>query len=71
MKKIVLPIAILLFIFNSFLFGNATAEAVNNTGTVEVALESFGTFSIILMVGLSSLLGAFFLKDELPKTFES
>ena len=67
MKKIVLKIFILLVTLNVVLLGNSGAEVIGSTvgvETVEVALDSFGSLGIIIMVGLSSLVGAFFLKDE-------
>ena len=65
MQNIVLKIVILLFILNVSLLGSAVSE-VASTGaeTVEVSLDSFTTLGIFVMIGLSSLLGAFFLKDE-------
>ena len=65
MQNIVLKIVILLFILNVSLLGSAVSE-VASTGaeTVEVSLDSFTTLGIFVMIGLSSLLGAFFLRDE-------
>ena len=62
MKKVILKISTLLIGLNVTLLGNAVSEVV--VETVEVPLDSFGTWSIVLMVGLSSLLGAYFVKDE-------
>ena len=67
MKKIVLQIFMLLLILNVTLLGNSSSELVNSevgVETVEVSLDSFSTLGIFIMIGLSSLLGAFFLKDE-------
>ncbi|HIP52247.1 MAG TPA: hypothetical protein EYG94_09195 [Campylobacterales bacterium] len=65
MQNIVLKIVILLFILNVSLLGSAVSEvATTGAETVEVSLESFTTLGIFVMIGLSSLLGAFFLKDE-------
>ncbi len=67
MKKVISKIFILLVILSVSLLGNAISEVVS-TGveveTVEVSLDSFTTWGIVLMIALSSLLGAFFLKDE-------
>ena len=67
MKKLILKIFMLLVTFNVTLLGNAVSEVVSSgvvVETVEVSLDSFGTLGIVLMVGLSSLLGAFFMRDE-------
>jgi len=65
MQNIVLKIVILLFILNVSLLGSAVSEvATTGAETVEVSLESFTTLGIFVMIGLSSLLGAFFLKYE-------
>ena len=72
MKNIILGIFILLFTFSTVLWGNSISDVVNSSEsvkTVEVSLDSFSTFGIILMVGFSSLLGAYFLKDEFSKEF--
>jgi len=66
MKKIVLQILMLLLILTITLLGNSSSELVNSevgVETVEVSLDSFSTLGIFIMIGLSSLLGAFFLKD--------
>ena len=70
MKKIILKIFIVLVTFNVIVFASTTVstEAVNKT--VEVSLDSFGTFGIVIMLALSSLLGAFFLKDEFSSLVE-
>jgi len=39
--------------------------------TTEVSMTSFGVMSVIILVGLSSLLGAYFLRDEFTKSVES
>jgi len=39
--------------------------------TTEVSMTSFGFMSVIILVGLSSLLGAYFLRDEFTKSVES
>ena len=39
-----------------------TSESSEN---VEVSLNSFGSMSIIIMLGLTSLLGAFFVREDL------
>ena len=66
MKKVILKIFMLLVTLNISLLGNAVSEGASSgvVETVEVSLDSFSTFGIILMIGLSSLLGVYFLKDE-------
>ena len=66
MKKVISKIFILLVILNVALLGNSVSEGVSTqvVETVEVSLDSFGSLSIILMIALSSLLGAYFVKDE-------
>jgi len=53
----------LFVIFHSFLLANTDT-------TVEVSLDSFSTVGIVLMIVLTSLLGAYFIKDEFPSSFE-
>jgi len=36
--------------------------------TTEVSMTSFGFMSVIILVGLTSLLGAYFLRDEFTKS---
>ncbi|CAA6801909.1 MAG: Unknown protein [uncultured Sulfurovum sp.] len=80
MKKILLNIFILLFTLNINLLGNSMvqnpsnissdaklAEVTQSIETVEIPLNSFGTLGVIVMIVLSSLLGAFFMKDEFSK----
>ena len=69
MKNIIFSIFVLLFTFSTVLWGNSISDSAESVKTVEIALDSFSTFGIILMVGFSSLLGAYFLKDEFTKEF--
>lgn len=84
MKKVILNIMILLFTFNVTLLGSTAIEspssmdsalessqATQSIKTVEVSLDSFGTIGIVLMIALSSLLGLFFMKDELSESFKA
>jgi hypothetical protein len=67
MKKTILKIFILLLTSTVILLGNAVSEVVSSgvvVETMEVSLASFGTFGIVIMIALSSLLGAYFVKDE-------
>ena len=64
MKKSIFKIFALLLALNMFLFGDSGTEVV------EVSLDSFGTLGIVILVGLSSLLGAFFVKDEISEAFK-
>jgi len=57
MKKILLQIFILFLVLNGTLLGSSV-EAI------EVSLDSFNSIGIVIMIILSSLLGAFFMKDE-------
>ncbi|CAA6818852.1 MAG: Unknown protein [uncultured Sulfurovum sp.] len=83
MQKVIRNILILLFAFNLVLVANSTVdnpsyiassvesgEVTQGIETVEIGLNSFGTLGIIIMVALSSLLGAFFMKDELSDAFK-
>jgi len=80
-----LKIVTIILFFNTLLFANSMNESERITAqplhtsvsttsekieTTEVSLDSFGTLGILLMVVLSSLLGAFFMKDELSNTLE-
>jgi hypothetical protein len=38
-----------------------------NSEKVEVSLDSFGSMSIVIMLALTSLLGAFFVREELTQ----
>ena len=42
----------------------ATPTTVNNSTNIEVKLNSFGTISMMIMLILTSLLGAFFVQNE-------
>lgn len=64
MKKSIFKIFALLLALNMFLLGDSGTEVV------EVSLDSFGTLGIVILVGLSSLLGAFFVKDEISEAFK-
>ena len=66
MKKIILKMLTLILAFNITLLGNTVSEVVSSPKieTVEVSLDSFGMLSIVLIVGLTSLVGAYFVKDE-------
>lgn len=83
MQKIIRNMVILLFAFNVALFANSvienskhvvssvdSGEVSKNIETVEVPLDSFGTLGVVVMIALSSLLGAFFMKDELSEAFK-
>lgn len=81
-RNIILKVVTLILLFNTTLFATkVNSEEVNNVQpfnstvssmreapeTTEIYLDSFGTLGIILMVALSSLLGAYFVKDEFSK----
>jgi len=42
----------------------------NNSNNIEVSLNSFGSMSVIIMLILTSLLGAFFVRDEFSGILE-
>ena len=49
------------------------ATSILNVGSLEnreVALDSFGSISVMIMLVLTSILGAFFVRDEFPKVFK-
>lgn len=81
MKKFVLNIFVLLFTFNVLFLGQAVANSPTNHSSsvanttqiierVEVPLNSFSSFGIVIMIALSSLVGAFFLRDEVSSVLE-
>jgi len=41
-----------------------------NSNNIEVSLNSFGSMSVIIMLILTSLLGAFFVRDEFSRALE-
>jgi len=43
---------------------SAPTTVKNNLNNIEVSLNSFGSMSVIIMLILTSLLGAFFVRDE-------
>ena len=57
MKKILLQMFILFLVLNGTLLG-ASVESI------EISLDSFGSIGTVIMIDLSTLLGAFFMKDE-------
>lgn len=60
-QRPLLKVVFLLLFFNLTLFAN---DAVTNDNATEVSLSSLSTIGILLMIILSSLLGAFFIKEE-------
>jgi len=62
MKKILFKILTLLVLFNIFLFGDTASCTLSET--IEVSLDSFSAFGILLMILLTSFLGVYFVKDE-------
>ncbi len=64
MGELVLKMIILLSLFNITLFGKSVSEGINSE-VVEITLEPFGAFAMIVTVILISLIGAFYLKDDL------
>ena len=42
----------------------------NNSNNIEISLNSFGSMSVIIMLILTSILGAFFVRDELYGALE-
>jgi len=84
-RNSLLKIVTLILFLNTLLLANSAdtkegiqAQSLNTSvsnileteETEEVALDSFGSLGIILMVVLSSLLGAFFVRDEFAKGLE-
>jgi hypothetical protein len=76
----ILKILAFLFIFHTLVFANTSTtdetiqvnsvEVVESKPIVKEELEvSFGSESIVYMLVLTSLLGTFFLKDELADSF--
>lgn len=57
MKKILLQMFILFLVLNGTLLGSSVES-------IEISLDSFSSIGIVIMIILSSLLGAFFMKDE-------
>lgn len=64
---------------NSYTTSSYVSESANegtsilNVGSIEnreVALDSFGSISIMIILVLTSILGAFFVRDEFPKVFK-
>jgi len=53
MKKILLQMFILLLVLNGTLLGSSLES-------IEISLDSFSSIGIVIMIVLSSLLGAFF-----------
>lgn len=84
-KKILLIVSLLLF-FNTLLSANISqseksyqmnteksesySAPLENSNNMEVSLNSFGSMSVIIMLILTSLLGAFFVRDELNGLLE-
>jgi len=66
MKKILFKILTLFVTFNGLLLANANTKEVgsNINEIIEVSLDSFSAIGILLMIVLTSLLGAYFAKDE-------
>jgi len=66
MKKILFKILTLFVTFNGVLLANANSKEVgsNISEIIEVSLDSFSAIGILLMIVLTSLLGAYFAKDE-------
>jgi len=42
----------------------------NSSNNIEISLNSFGSISVIIILILTSLLGAFFVKDEFSRALE-
>jgi len=62
MKITLFKIFTLLVLFNAFLFGDTASCTLRET--IEVSLDSFSALGILLMISLTSFLGAYFVKDE-------
>ncbi len=48
---------------------DSSSIALNET--VEISLDSFSNIGIFILIVLSSILGAFFMRDEFSKTLEN
>jgi len=72
MKKILFKILTLFSAFNGLLLANVHSEEVgsNLSEIIEVSLDSFSALGILLMIVLTSLLGVYFIKDELSSSLE-
>jgi len=72
MTKILFKIFTLFVTFNGLLLANINSSEVgSNLGEIiEVSLDSFSGFGILLMILLTSLLGLYFLKDEFPSVLD-
>jgi len=57
MKKILLQMFILFLVLNGTLLGSSVES-------IEISLDSFSSIGTVIMIVLSTLLGAFFMKDE-------
>jgi len=56
---------------NSELINERTAlKSIGSSEEVEVSLDSFGGMSVMIVLILTSLLGAFFVRDEFPSAFK-
>jgi len=66
MRKILFKILNVFVLFNGLLLANVNSEEVgsNLNEIIEVSLDSFSALGILLMIILTSLLGAYFAKDE-------
>jgi len=85
-KNLLVKVLALLLLFNISLLGENIKTEVNKVSigetsmlersrtfpveTVEVSLDSFSNMGILIMIALSSLLGAFFVKDEFSTMLE-
>ena len=69
MKKVLFKIFVGLVTLNAFLLGD-TVSNVTTTQTVEVSLDSFSSLGMVLMIVLTSFLGAYFIKDEFSSTLK-
>jgi len=69
MRKILFKILTLLMTFNGLLLANINSSEVGSSFSeiIEVSLDSFSAFGIVVMVVLTSFLGAYFVKDEFCK----
>jgi len=49
---------------------STSTEVKSSSNNIEVSLNSFGSMSVIIMLILTSLLGAFFVRDEFSGVLE-
>ncbi|HHD75356.1 MAG TPA: hypothetical protein ENK95_00870 [Campylobacterales bacterium] len=84
-QVLVLKIVSLFLLMHLSLFANSMEKQISSKSsekqvsqdqaeveveTTEVSMTSFGFISVVILVGLSSLLGAYFLRGEFTKSIE-